>query len=53
MASLIRSLKTLNAPTIASVVMKEAIKRANIEPGAIDDVRFGSELSMAVALEMM
>jgi len=35
------TLKDLNAPTIASVVMKEAVKRAGIDPGSIDDVRFG------------
>ena len=30
------------APKIASIVMKEAINRAGIEPGQIDDVRMGS-----------
>ena len=35
------SLKDLNAAVIASGVMKEAIKRAGINPAIIDDVRFG------------
>lgn len=35
------TLKDLNAATLASVVMKEAVKRAGIDPAMIDDVRFG------------
>jgi acetyl-CoA C-acetyltransferase len=35
------TLRDLNTPVIGSVAMKEAIKRAGIEPGMIDDVRFG------------
>ena len=35
------TLKDLNSATLASVVMKEAIDRAGIEPAIIDDVRFG------------
>lgn len=35
------SLRDLNAAVIASVVMKEAVKRAGINPAIIDDVRFG------------
>jgi acetyl-CoA C-acetyltransferase len=35
------SLKDLNAATLGSVVMKEAVKRADIDPATIDDVRFG------------
>jgi acetyl-CoA C-acetyltransferase len=35
------SLKELNAAVLGSVAMKEAIKRAGINPGIIDDVRFG------------
>jgi len=35
------SLKDLNAATLGSVVMKEAVKRAGIDPATIDDVRFG------------
>jgi acetyl-CoA C-acetyltransferase len=34
-------LKDLNAATLGSVVMKEAVKRAGIDPATIDDVRFG------------
>jgi acetyl-CoA C-acetyltransferase len=36
------TLRDVIAPKMASVVMKEAIKRAGIEPGLIDDVRYGS-----------
>jgi len=35
------TLKDLNAATLASVVMKEAVNRAGIDPAIIDDVRFG------------
>ncbi len=35
------SLRDLNAAVIASVAMKEAVKRAGINPAMIDDVRFG------------
>lgn len=35
------TLRDVNLPTIGSVVMKEAIKRAGIDPAMIDDVRFG------------
>jgi len=35
------TLKDMNAATIASVTMKEAVKRAGIEPSIIDDVRYG------------
>jgi len=35
------TLRDLNPPVIGSIAMKEAIKRAGIEPGMIDDVRFG------------
>ncbi|MCU0599130.1 MAG: acetyl-CoA C-acyltransferase [Desulfobacterales bacterium] len=35
------TLKDLNGATLASVVMKEAVKRAAIDPAIIDDVRFG------------
>ena len=34
-------LRDLNAATLGSIVMKEAIKRAGIDPATIDDVRFG------------
>jgi acetyl-CoA C-acetyltransferase len=36
------TLKDLNGATIASVTMKEAIKRAGIDPSLIDDVRYGT-----------
>jgi acetyl-CoA C-acetyltransferase len=35
------TLKDLNGATLASVVMKEAVKRAAIDPAIIDDIRFG------------
>ena len=35
------TLKDLNGAKIASVTMKEAIKRAGIDPEIIDDVRYG------------
>jgi acetyl-CoA C-acetyltransferase len=35
------SLRDLNAATLASVTMKEAVKRAGIDPQLIDDVRYG------------
>ncbi|MBF0259501.1 MAG: acetyl-CoA C-acyltransferase [Desulfamplus sp.] len=35
------TLKDLNGAFIASVTMKEAIKRAGIDPAIIDDVRYG------------
>jgi len=35
------TLKNLDGPTLAGTVMKEAVKRASIDPGIIDDVRFG------------
>lgn len=36
------TLKDLNGAFIASVTMKEAIKRAGIDPALIDDVRYGT-----------
>jgi len=35
------SLKDVNGAAIASVTMREAVRRAGIEPGIIDDVRYG------------
>ena len=35
------TLKNMDGPTLAGTVMKEAVKRANIDPAIIDDVRFG------------
>ena len=36
------TLKDLNGAYIGSVTMKEAVKRAGIDPGLIDDVRYGT-----------
>ncbi|HPC03080.1 MAG TPA: acetyl-CoA C-acyltransferase [Syntrophales bacterium] len=36
------TLRDLNCATLGSVVMKEAVKRAGIDPATIDDVRFGN-----------
>jgi len=36
------TLKELNGAFIASVTMKEAVKRAGIDPSLIDDVRYGT-----------
>ncbi|NJN45865.1 MAG: acetyl-CoA C-acyltransferase [Candidatus Competibacteraceae bacterium] len=36
------SLKDSSGPVLGSVVMREAVKRAGIDPGIIDDVRMGS-----------
>ena len=35
------TLKDLNGATIASVAMKEAVKRAGVDPSLINDIRFG------------
>ncbi|WP_299976210.1 acetyl-CoA C-acyltransferase [Desulfobacula sp.] len=35
------TLLPMNGASLAAVTMKEAIKRANIEPGMIDDIRYG------------
>ena len=35
------TLRDMNAAAIASVAMREAVKRAKIDPGMIDDIRFG------------
>ncbi|WP_300460628.1 acetyl-CoA C-acyltransferase [Desulfobacula sp.] len=35
------TLKDMNGASIAAVTMKEAVKRAGIEPSLIDDVRYG------------
>jgi len=45
-------LKDLNAARLASVTMKEAIKRAGINPGIIDDVRFGCCMEPVDALNV-
>jgi len=46
------TLKDSNAATIASVTMKEAVKRAGIEPAIIDDVRYGCCMEPADALNV-
>jgi acetyl-CoA C-acetyltransferase len=46
------TLRDLNAPVIGSIAMKEAIKRAGIEPGMIDDVRFGCCMEPVDALNV-
>ena len=46
------TLRDMNAAVIGSVTMKEAIKRAGIEPGMIDDVRFGNCIEPADALNV-
>jgi len=46
------TLKNSNAAVIGSVTMKEAIKRAGIDPGLIDDVRYGCCLEPADALNV-
>jgi acetyl-CoA C-acetyltransferase len=46
------SLKDLNAATLGSVVMKEAVKRAGIDPAIIDDVRFGCCMEPADTLNV-
>lgn len=35
------TLKDLNGVYLAGVTMKEAVKRAGIDPAVIDDVRYG------------
>ncbi|MBU1172063.1 MAG: acetyl-CoA C-acyltransferase [Proteobacteria bacterium] len=46
------TLKDMNTATIASVTMKEAMKRAGIEPGMVDDVRYGCCMEPADTLNM-
>ncbi len=46
------ALKDSNCATLGSVVMKEAIKRAGIEAGIIDDVRFGCCMEPADTLNV-
>ena len=46
------SLRDLNAASLASVSMKEAIRRAGIEAGMLDDVRFGCCMEPADALNV-
>ena len=46
------SLRDVNAADLASITMKEALKRAGIEPEMIDDVRYGCCLEPADALNV-
>ena len=46
------TLRDLNTAVIGSVAMKEAIKRAGIEPSMIDDVRFGCCMEPVDALNV-
>lgn len=46
------TLRDLNAATIAAVVMKNAVRRAEIDPQIIDDVRFGCCLEPADTLNV-
>jgi len=46
------TLRDTHAATLAGVTMKEAIRRAGIEPGRIDDVRYGCCLEPADALNV-
>ena len=46
------SLRDLNCASLGSVVMKEAVKRAQIDPSLIDDVRFGCCREPADALNV-
>jgi acetyl-CoA C-acetyltransferase len=46
------SLRDSHAARLAATTMKEAVKRAGIEPGVIDDVRFGCCLEPGDALNV-
>ena len=46
------TLRDMNAATIGSVTMKEAVRRAGIDPAIIDDVRYGSCMEPADALNV-
>ena len=46
------TLRDMNAAVIGSISMKEAIRRAGIDPGIIDDVRFGCCLEPADSLNV-
>jgi acetyl-CoA C-acetyltransferase len=46
------TLRDMNAAAIGSVTMKEAIKRAGIDPAIIDDIRYGSCMEPADALNV-
>ena len=46
------TIKDMNAASLASVAMKEAVKRARINPAVIDDVRFGCCMEPVDALNV-
>jgi len=46
------SLRDANAAELASITMKEAVKRAGIDPAQIDDIRYGCCLEPADALNV-
>ncbi len=46
------SLRDVNSAELASVTMKEAVKRAGIQPEQVDDVRYGCCLEPADALNV-
>ncbi len=46
------TLRDMNAAVIGSIAMKEAIKRAGIDSGMIDDVRFGNCIEPSDALNV-
>ncbi len=46
------TLRDMNAAVIASVTMKEAIKRAGIDPAIIDDIRYGCCMEPADTLNV-
>ena len=46
------TLRDLNCASLGSVVMKEAVKRAGIDAGLIDDVRFGCCMEPVDALNV-
>ena len=46
------TLKNLNTPVLGSVAMREAVKRAGIDPASIDDVRFGCCMEPVDALNV-
>lgn len=46
------TLRDVNAAVLGSITMKEAIRRAGIDPGIIDDVRFGCCMEPTDALNV-
>lgn len=46
------TLKELNCAALGAVVMQEAVARAGIDPGLIDDVRFGCCMETVDALNV-